>query len=104
MQLIDDDRLRAMGLEHLSGTQRVRFIERFTEVLEFRIGHRLADGMSNREVDEFGEIIDSGDDEIATSRLMDLAPDHREVVHEELNFVINEVKVAVELARESKNV
>ncbi|MDT0141965.1 DUF5663 domain-containing protein [Microbacterium sp. PRC9] len=98
MELVDDRAFARMGLADLPDGQRTRLAERITELLQLRIGHRLAARMNDRQVMEFGRLFEADDAAQIDDRFLSLAPDNRRVVQEELDFVIDELHVAVEEA------
>ena len=55
---LDDKFLQDLGLDQLPEEQRQAFLQHIYEELELRVGTKLSDGLSDRQLDEFEGIID----------------------------------------------
>ena len=53
MLQIDDDMLKTIGLDHLPKEERDALLQQIYETLELRVGMRLAEKMSEDQLDEF---------------------------------------------------
>lgn len=63
--------------------------------LEVRIGERVADGLTNAELDEFERLIDEGDDEAVETWLVEHRPDYFDIISR-TNAEMNAAKVVDE--------
>jgi hypothetical protein len=73
MQKIDDNMLAQLGLGSLPADERKKLIDQITETLELRVGMKLAENMSDDQLDEFERFVD-GDIEFAKAYLDNLDP------------------------------
>lgn len=64
---------------------------RLTDVLEIRVGERLATGIPDERLAEFERHVDSGDDASAAAWLDEHIPDHRRIVDGVLEQLIEDV-------------
>lgn len=55
---LNDEFLKELGLDQLPDAQRKPFLDHIYNELEFRVGERLSQGMSDAQLDEFANIID----------------------------------------------
>lgn len=56
--------------------------------LEFRVGERLSAGLSTQQLEEFEQILDSGDSDGPGRWLMATVPNYRAIVNEELASLV----------------
>jgi len=61
---LDDNFLKDIGLNDLPEDQKKPFLQHIYNELELRVGTKLSDGMSDENLEEFGNIIDGKDDVI----------------------------------------
>lgn len=61
---LDDNFLNDIGLSELPEEQKKPFLQHIYSELEMRVGTKLSDGMSDEQLEEFGDIIDRKDDVI----------------------------------------
>jgi hypothetical protein len=80
---LDASFLADVGLRRLVPAEANLLLVHLYETLEMRVGIRLADQMSDRDVDEFEVFFDRGDDEGAFRWLSMNLPDYKAVVREE---------------------
>lgn len=80
---IDDDYLEAVGLAGLPGNEKNLFLRHVYNTLEERVGMRLADRMTNEQLDEFETYFDAKDDAGAFRWLEANFPDYQELVNTE---------------------
>jgi hypothetical protein len=84
---LDDDFLAGVGLDSLSTTEKNAVLRRIYDVLETRVGTRLAALMSDRQLSEFEGFIDRHDEAGAQSWLEAEFPNYPDLVGEELTIV-----------------
>ncbi|MEX0934620.1 MAG: DUF5663 domain-containing protein [Candidatus Saccharimonadales bacterium] len=92
MLKIDDKFLQDLDLGGLPLEEKDLLISQIYEQLELRVGTRLAEGMSNQQLEEFGEFVDRDDKDAALEWLNKNFPDYPKVVEEELNSLKEELK------------
>lgn len=61
---LDDNFLNDIGLSNLPEEQKKPFLQHIYSELEMRVGTKLSDGMSDEQLEEFGNIIDRRDEVI----------------------------------------
>ena len=54
---LDDTLLRELGLGDLPAQEKNRMLQHIYETLEMRVGMKLAEGMSNQQLDEFEKLM-----------------------------------------------
>jgi len=74
---LDDQFLADVGLSALPEEQKKPFLQHTYDQLEYKVGIRLSEGMSDAQLEEFESIIDRRDDAV-TSWLASHAPNYRE--------------------------
>lgn len=89
---LDDNLLQELGLGSLPTSEKNKMLAHIYETLELRVGMRLADQMSDEQLDEFEKFIDSNDEAGALKWLETNFPDYKQVVAEELDKLKNEVR------------
>jgi len=92
MLKIDDNLLKELGLADLPLEEKDLLLSEIYQQLETRVGARIADGMSDAQLDEFGAFIDGNDEEGALAWLQKNFPDYPKVVNEELEVLKSELK------------
>lgn len=90
---LDDNLLQELGLGRLPATEKEKFLKHIYETLEMRVGTRLAERMTDQQLDEFETFIDRKDDAGAFHWLETNFPNYKEVVAEEFEKLKAEVKV-----------
>ncbi len=93
---LDDDLLQELGLAALPAHEKNAFLRHIYETLEKRVGTRLAERMTNEQLDEFEVFIEKQDDTGAFGWLESNFPNYKEVVAEEFNKLKSEVKSVAE--------
>jgi hypothetical protein len=88
---IDDNLLQEIGLGSLPEAEKARMRQHIYETLEMRVGMRLADQMSNQQLDEFEQFVNAQDDAGAFHWLETNFPNYKDVVNEEFEKLKNEV-------------
>ncbi len=91
---LDDNLLRELGLGSLPAEEKNKMLAHIYETLEMRVGMKLAEQMSNEQLDEFEGFIDRSDEAGALKWLESNFPDYKKVVAEELEKLKAEVKTA----------
>ncbi|MEX0748412.1 MAG: DUF5663 domain-containing protein [Candidatus Saccharimonadales bacterium] len=92
MLKIDYALLEEVGLGQLPFEEKDLLITQIREQLELRVGTRLADAMSDAQLDEFEQFIDSEDEQGALQWLSQNFPDYPKVVQGELEQLKGELK------------
>ncbi len=91
---LDDNLLRELGLGALPPAEKNRMLAHIYETLEMRVGMRLAEQMTNEQLDEFERFIDANDEAGALKWLETNFPNYKDVVAEELNKLKAEISAA----------
>lgn len=91
---LDDNLLKELGLDALSAEEKNRMLGHIYETLEMRVGMKLAEQMSNEQLDEFEGFIDRNDEAGALKWLESNFPDYKQVVADQLETLKTEVKAA----------
>jgi hypothetical protein len=91
---LDDNFLKEIGLSELPAEQKSLMLKDIYETLELRVGMKLAEKMSDTQLDEFEGLIDQKDDSAALKWLETNFPNYKEVVAGELNNLKEEIKAS----------
>ncbi len=89
---LDDNLLRELGLGALPPAEKNKMLAHIYETLELRVGMRLAEQMTDTQLDEFEGFIDRNDEPGALKWLESNFPHYKDVVGEELNKLKAEIK------------
>lgn len=89
---IDDSLLEELGLLGLPKAERDKLLRQIYETLEMRVGMKLAERMSDQQLDEFERFIDTNDEAGALQWLETNFPDYKQVVASELEVLKAEIK------------
>lgn len=89
---LDDNLLQELGLGALPSDEKDKFLKHIYETLEMRVGTRLAERMSDQQLDEFETFIDRKDDAGAFHWLETNFPNYKDVVAEEFEKLKSEIK------------
>ena len=98
---LDDNFLNDLGLGDASDEQKQAFIQRVLETLELRVGTRLAEELTDEQVDEFESMTPSETDpqevvvqkqQVMEEWLKANHPNHEDVIAEELEKLKQELK------------
>jgi hypothetical protein len=89
---LDDNLLKELGLGDLPPAEKNKMLAHIYETLELRVGMRLADQMTDAQLDEFESFIDRNDEAGALKWLETNFPHYKDVVAEELEKLKNEIK------------
>lgn len=90
---LDDNLLQEMGLGSLPAAEKDKFLRHIYETLEMRVGTRLAERMTDQQLDEFESFIDRNDDNGAFHWLETNFPNYKDVVAEEFEKLKGEIKL-----------
>ena len=91
MLKIDTNLLVELGLGSLPEAERNSLLKHIYETLEMRVGMRLADQMSNEQLDEFEKYFEAKDDAGAFKWLEANFPNYKDIVQEEFEKLKAEV-------------
>jgi D-Tyr-tRNAtyr deacylase len=89
---LDDNLLKELGLGSLSPSDKNRMLGHIYETLEMRVGMKLAEKMTNQQLDEFEAFIDKNDEAGALKWLETNFPNYKQVVADELEALKVEIK------------
>ena len=92
---IDESLLSDLGLEKLSTEDKNSLLKHIYETLEMRVGVRLADQMTQDQLDEFEKYFEAKDDAGAFKWLETNFPNYKDIVQEEFDKLKEEVKLSV---------
>lgn len=88
---IDNALLEELGLGALPASEKGELLKHIYETLEMRVGMRLADQMSNEQLDEFETYFNAQDDAGAFRWLETNFPNYKEIVADEFETLKSEV-------------
>lgn len=91
MLKIDNTLLVEIGLGSLPDAEKSSFLKHVYETLEMRVGVRLADQMSNDQLDEFERYFEAKDDAGAFKWLETNFPNYKDIVQQEFDKLKGEV-------------
>src|SRR3954463_7136930 len=91
MLKIDNSLLEELGLAALPDAEKNSLLRHIYETLEMRVGMRLADQMTNEQLDEFEQYFEAKDDAGAFKWLETNFPNYKDVVNEEFEKLRAEV-------------
>src|SRR3989344_4812604 len=91
---LDENLLKELGLGTLPGVEKNKMLGHIYETLEMRVGMKLAEQMSNEQLDEFEAFIDKNDEAGALKWLETNFPNYKQVVADELESLKAEIKQA----------
>src|SRR3954463_129510 len=89
---LDENLLVEIGLGSLPKDEKTAFLKHMYETLEMRVGTRLAERMSDQQMSEFEQFIQSNDEQGAFHWLEGNFPNYKEVVAEEFEKLKGEVQ------------
>ncbi len=89
---LDDNFLNELGLGSLPAAEKNKMLSHIYETLEMKVGMRLAEKMSNEQLDEFEAFINRNDEAGALKWLESNFPNYKEVVAEELEKLKGEIR------------
>src|SRR5438105_8241941 len=89
---LDDNLLPQLGLGDLPAAEKNKMLAHIYETLELRVGMKLAEQMTDAQLDEFEGFIDRNDEAGALKWLETNFPDYKQVVADELEKLKSEIK------------
>ena len=89
---IDGTLLAQLGLGQLPKAEQDKLLRQIYETLETRVGMRLAQNMTDEQLDEFEGFIDTNDEKSALTWLETNFPNYPKVVAEELEKLKSEIR------------
>lgn len=89
---LDNALIDELGLGSLPEQEKQLLLRQIYEKLEMNVGVRLADQMSNEQLDEFEKFVDANDDKGAFQWLETNFPNYKDVVNEEFEKLKAEIK------------
>lgn len=89
---LDNDLLGELGLATLPEADKPQMLTHIRETLEMRVGTRLAEQMSDAQLDEFERFVQTQDDQGALNWLETNFPNYKDVVNEEFEKLKVEIK------------
>src|SRR5206468_7738096 len=92
MLKIDNSLLEEVGLGSLPAAEKNSLLRHIYETLEMRVGIRLADQMTNQQLDEFEQYFEAKDDAGAFKWLETNFPNYKDIVQEEFDKLKAEVQ------------
>jgi len=101
---LDENLLKELGLDQLPKEEKGNFLKHIYETLEMRVGTRLAEKMTEAQMTEFEQFIQTNDEQGAFHWLEANFPNYKEVVAEEFEKLKTEIKaIAHEIVAASRN-
>lgn len=99
---LDDNFLNELGLGALPPAEKNKMLAHIYETLEMRVGMRLAEKMTNEQLDEFEAFINKNDEAGALKWLETNFPNYKQVVAEELDKLKGEIsQVAPQIVQQA---
>ena len=92
---IDESLLKDLGLESLSSEDKNSLLKHIYETLEMRVGVKLADQMTQEQLDEFEKYFEAKDDAGAFKWLESNFPNYKDIVQSEFEKLRDEIKLSV---------
>lgn len=89
---LDNALLEELGLGSLPAEEKNRMLAHIYETLEMNVGMKLAEQMTNEQLDEFEGFIDRNDEAGALKWLETNFPNYKQVVADELEKLKGEIK------------
>lgn len=89
---LDNNLIDELGLGALPEQEKQLLLRQIYEKLEMNVGVRLADQMSNEQLDEFEKFVDANDDKGAFQWLESNFPNYKDVVNDEFEKLKAEIK------------
>jgi len=101
---LDNNFLIELGLGALPADEKNKMLAHIYETLEMRVGMKLAEQMTDAQLDEFESYINRNDEAGALTWLESNFPNYKQVVADELEKLKNEIKaVAPSIVAQSMN-
>jgi hypothetical protein len=81
---LDDDFLASVGLASLPADEKKKMLAHIYETLELRVGMKLAENMTDAQLNEFEQLMDANNEAGALKWLETNVPNYKDVVAAEL--------------------
>ena len=91
---LDNSLLEELGLGALPTDDKNKMLGHIYETLEMRVGMKLAEQMTNEQLDEFESFVNNNDEAGALKWLETNFPGYKQVVADELEALKTEIKAA----------
>lgn len=91
---LDNNFLSELGLAALPEAEKSKMLAHIYETLELRVGMKLAENMSDAQLDEFEKLADANDEAASLKWLETNVPNYKDVVMSELEKLKNEIKTS----------
>lgn len=88
---INDDLLQQLGLGSLPQDEKTKLLRQIYDTLEMRVGMKLAEQMSDAQLDEFEQFVNTNDEQGAFRWLETNFPNYKEVVASEFEALKSEI-------------
>ena len=85
--MFDDQFFKAIGLENASAEHKAQLTEKLAEMVQTRVAGRLAEVLTEDQVDHFTGLIDAGQEDEAFTYLEDNCPEYAALLQEEFEAV-----------------
>jgi len=92
MLKLDDNFLKELDLDKLPAEEKKKMLAHIYETLELRVGMKLAENMTDAQLDEFEKLAEANDEEASLKWLEQNAPSYKGVVMSELEKLKGEIK------------
>ncbi len=89
---LDNNFLKELGLDELPAEEKNKMLAHVYETLEMRVGMKLAEQMSDEQLDEFEGYVNKDDQKGALKWLETNFPNYKQVVADELEALKTEIK------------
>ena len=80
---VDDQFLQAMGLEGLEGEEKQKALDNILQTVNFRVAQRVADTLSEDQLDEFEKLNENSSQEEISKWLADNVTNYMQIIEEE---------------------
>jgi hypothetical protein len=90
---LDNNFLAEIGLASLPEEEKGKMLAHIYETLELRVGMKLAENMSDAQLDEFEKLADANDEAASLRWLETNVPNYKDVVMTELEKLKGEIKI-----------
>ena len=97
---LSPDLLVSAGIRHLTQDQVGLALRELYDVLELRVGLRLARTLSATQLNAFEKLVDSGSEPDQLSWIQNNVSDYREQVQDELEYIERRLSSAMAVARQ----
>jgi len=94
MLKLDDNFLQELGLGSLPADDKKKMLAHIYETLELRVGMKLAENMSDAQLEEFEKLADANDEAGSLKWLETNVPNYKDVVVAELDKLKAEIKAS----------